>query len=589
VGAQLAGSGTVWIDDLQLLVDGKPVPDLEVAEPVKTVFDIDNEFDTGSHIALSTLSEVQIDNVWTLGKVWGFLKYHHPAVVGGKYHFDYEMIRVLPRVLAAKDRQSGNAVIEQWVTGLGKVDRCRKCTRLKGSDVALGSDLSWIYDRRLLGASLSSKLKRIYEDRPGGDQFYASMRWAGQVGFDHEPDYRWVKFPDSGFQLLALFRFWNIIEYWYPYRNLEPDWDQVLRDSILPIASADSTDVYKHELFVLIAKVHDTHANLWSSLDARPPVGDCLLPVSLRFIDDALVVAGHSATQPDESTGLQIGDVILELNGVPVHTIVKNVSKYYADSNEAALLRDVARFISRGACGELPLTVLRGSDRISVDAIRVSAKSVDLTADSHHDRPGDTFQMISNDVAYIKLSTIKAAAIPEYIERAASTKGLIVDIRNYPSDFVVYALTSHFVGRDTAFALNTLADLANPGSFRWGAREPIEPASPHYAGKLVILVDEDSQSQSEYTAMALRSVPGAMVIGSTTAGADGNTSPIPLPGGLRSLISGIGVFYPDKKPTQQVGIIPDIVVKPTLEGIRAGRDEVLEAAIREASSRLTGQ
>jgi C-terminal processing protease CtpA/Prc len=89
--------------------------------------------------------------------------------------------------------------------------------------------------------------------------------------------------------------------------------------------------------------------------------------------------------------------------------------------------------------------------------------------------------------------------------------------------------------------------------------------------------------------MALRSVPGAMVIGSTTAGADGNTSPIPLPGGLRSLISGIGVFYPDKKPTQQVGIIPDIVVKPTLEGIRAGRDEVLEAAIREASSRLTGQ
>jgi hypothetical protein len=34
-------------------------------------------------------------------------------------------------------------------------------------------------------------------------------------------------------------------------------------------------------------------------------------------------------------------------------------------------------------------------------------------------------------------------------------------------------------------------------------------------------------------------------------------------------------------PTQRVGIVPDIDVKPTVAGIRAGRDEVLEAGIRE--------
>ena len=75
--------------------------------------------------------------------------------------------------------------------------------------------------------------------------------------------------------------------------------------------------------------------------------------------------------------------------------------------------------------------------------------------------------------------------------------------------------------------------------------------------------------------------PRATVIGSTTAGADGNVSAIPLPGGLNSMISGIGVFYPDKKPTQRIGIIPNVEVKPTIAGIRAGRDEVLETAIRE--------
>ena len=71
------------------------------------------------------------------------------------------------------------------------------------------------------------------------------------------------------------------------------------------------------------------------------------------------------------------------------------------------------------------------------------------------------------------------------------------------------------------------------------------------------------------------------MVGSTTAGADGNVSAIPLPGGLRSMFSGIGVFYPDKRPTQKVGILPDIEVKPTIAGIREGRDEVLEEAIRQ--------
>jgi len=87
-------------------------------------------------------------------------------------------------------------------------------------------------------------------------------------------------------------------------------------------------------------------------------------------------------------------------------------------------------------------------------------------------------------------------------------------------------------------------------------------------------------SQSEYTAMALRAGPRAVVVGSTTAGADGNVSMIPLPGGLVTAISGVGVFYADGTPTQRVGIVPDIEVRPTIEGIRAGRDEVLEAALR---------
>jgi len=79
--------------------------------------------------------------------------------------------------------------------------------------------------------------------------------------------------------------------------------------------------------------------------------------------------------------------------------------------------------------------------------------------------------------------------------------------------------------------------------------------------------------------MALRVAPEAVVIGSQTAGADGNVSRINLPGGIKTMISGIGVYYPDGTETQRIGIVPDIEIKPTIAGFREGTDELLEKAI----------
>ena len=138
---------------------------------------------------------------------------------------------------------------------------------------------------------------------------------------------------------------------------------------------------------------------------------------------------------------------------------------------------------------------------------------------------------------------------------------MIIDIRNYPSEFVPFALGSLFVDQPTPFARFTAGDLDNPGAFLWRGRPlSLTPQQPHYPGKVVVLVDEVSLSQAEYTTMAFRASPRTVVVGSTTAGADGNVSQIPLPGGLRTAISGIGVFYPDKRPTQRIGIVPDVEV-----------------------------
>jgi C-terminal processing protease CtpA/Prc len=236
-------------------------------------------------------------------------------------------------------------------------------------------------------------------------------------------------------------------------------------------------------------------------------------------------------------------------------------------------------YMTRGKCGEASAGILRDGKPLALKPKRVPVplQSIRFT----HDLPGETFRLLSKDVAYVKLSTVKAADAAHYIESAAGTKALIIDIRNYPSEFMVFALGQLLVGNATPFARFTVGDLANPGAFHWTESERLTPAKPLYTGKIAILVDEGSVSQAEYTSMAFRASPRAIVVGSTTAGADGNVSPFALPGGLNTAISGIGVFYPDKKPTQRIGILPDFEVRPTIAGIRAGRDEVLEEALRQ--------
>lgn len=561
-------------------------PSLAAAAPSapheETVLDRDHEFDAGSKITLREVTPRQIENLATLGRVWGFLKYHHPKITSGQLHWDYELFRVMPAILAAADRAAANEVLAQWLDGLGKL--------APGSDPALPADLhlrpdlAWIDDRTALGERLSTQLRAVHAARSAAKtQFYLSLvPHIANPAFDHEPDYPQLKFPDGGFQLLALFRFWNIIRYWSPYRDLIDDnWDAVLAEFIPRLGQAATAADYQRELIALIAKVHDTHANLWSSLSARPPLGDCLLPAVIRFVEGQPTVVRGMAAPGAPAPALRRGDVIRAIGGTPVQTLIAGWAPYFAASNEPTRLRDIGRTMGRGPAGPVSVRIQREPATVEVEVTRIPAAGATTLEDFRHDLPGEAFRLLSNEVAYLKLSSVKSAEAKRYVEQAAGTKGWIIDARNYPSEFMVFALGAHFVAASTEFARFTFAQPDNPGAFAFGQPLALRPQAPRYAGKIVILVDEVTQSSAEYTTMAFRAAPGAIVIGSTTAGADGNVSPIPLPGGQHTMISGIGVFYPDKRPTQRIGIVPDIAARATLAGLRAGRDEVLEVALRQ--------
>ncbi|HYL38608.1 MAG TPA: S41 family peptidase, partial [Bryobacteraceae bacterium] len=387
----------------------------------------------------------------------------------------------------------------------------------------------------------------------------------------------------------ALFRFWNMVQYFYPDRDVmandpanAPDyWNSVLTEFIPQVALANTSLTYQQTLMKFIAEINDTHANLWSSLGVRPPIGACQLPVDVRFVEGVPLVLRYNSATAAPASGLMPGDVIQQLGGVAVSDLVSQWRPFYADSNDAARLRDMGLSMTKGSCGPASVEVGRANATLSLQSTRVPIGTLDLSASSTHDLPGAAFQLLSKDIAYLKLSAVHAADSANYVQAAAGTRGLIIDIRNYPSEFVVFTLGDLLVSSPTNFVRFTYGDITNPGVFHWAPPLGLTPQQPRYTGKVVILVDEITQSQAEYTTMAFRTAPGAIVIGSTTAGADGNVSTVLLPGGLSSYISGLGVFYPNNRPTQRVGIIPDIVVTPTIAGIRAGRDELIEEAIRQ--------
>ena len=93
-------------------------------------------------------------------------------------------------------------------------------------------------------------------------------------------------------------------------------------------------------------------------------------------------------------------------------------------------------------------------------------------------------------------------------------------------EVVPFTVGSYFVSSSTPFVKFTNGYINNPGEFSFTNSLEIPSQGKTYQGKLIVIVNELSQSQAEYTAMAFRAGDNTTIIGSTTAGADGNVSKI---------------------------------------------------------------
>ncbi|MGB0833008.1 MAG: S41 family peptidase [Psychrobium sp.] len=525
---------------------------------------------------LAPLTDLQKQNLELLGRVWGFLKYHHPAVASGKYDWDKELIDRLPSYLALDSIDSRNQFLVKWIDELGAVELCKTC-KPTSEDAVLKPDHRWIYQTEL-PTSLRSRIQFIYKNRHQGDQHYIVKSSAEHPKFTNENGYKALGNPDQNHRLLTLFRFWNMIEYFSPYKDItDKEWSRVLGEYIPKVFESTVPLDYQTHLANLIADLDDGHAFMGGMVVFHRSKGVNFPRFKTEFLDERLIVTKFYDNDIETPPVLALGDEIHAINDVAIHDIVSKQLPITSSSTKHGKMAWIADEILRSNDQQLKITFSRSgkSDNKIVPLYDVQTSGIFSQPKT---RPVG-YKIISDNIGYLDPSKIQGDDMPAIKAAFNETNSIVVDLRNYPR-FIVHELGGWLVEKKTPIAKLTTFNIDNPGEIVNLTMDYIEPQNEHYDNPVAVLVNENSKSLPEYTALALGATPKATVFGRTTEGSDGNVTPILLPGPVHTRFSGVGVYYPDGKPTQRIGIVPDIRVDRTIEGIKAGKDEVLDAAIK---------
>ncbi|WP_394204484.1 S41 family peptidase [Shewanella waksmanii] len=572
IGGFIVGGGKAWFDDLTVAVDGKDYLLAKRYTPVLLAADTDNEFDKKSAIELIDLTASQIDNLSKLAKVWGLVKYYHNAVAAGGYNMDAELFRVMPKVLSAKTSTEANAQISHWLSQMSTVSTCKPNCVTRVKQASLQVDLNWIDDENDLGAKLSQQLRHMVDNRQFESHYYFDFNSSQGVEVNNERGYFTVE-QDAGYRLLALFRLWSLIEYFSPYKALaETPWQDIPRKYISQFNAATSQEMYERALLMLLGELNDGHAYLNGSQGNQLPqvFGNRLAPIQLGFFEQKWVVTANLAPK---SNPLSVGNVITHVDGQPVDKLVKKLWPLMAASNDVSRYDLLKSRILQTEQPQLALTLANDSE---VVVPTVAMKEIYLSVMTPSPLP--EHHIINEKTGYINMTQLVPEQVAPLMQQYGQLPQLIIDVRGYPRG-AAWALAEHLFAQPKLVAKAQLTNMQTPGDFILEKVEVGKNNSEPYQGKIVLLSNEQSFSQAEFTLMILRQADNALVLGSQTAGTDGDVSRFVIPGGYQSQFSGIGILTPTNEPTQRVGVAIDVEVTTTVEAVKAGKDEQIEQAL----------
>ena len=388
--------------------------------------------------------------------------------------------------------------------------------------------------------------------------------------------YEEMKNPDLPYRLLAAFRIWSVIHYFYPYKHLIGDWDAVLREFIPRFEEAGGADAYTGAVLEMTAHIYDGHVGvgpLQAIAHFFPPA---TVPFQIRRVENAYAVVDKY----DPTAPVSIGDVVVSVDGEPIEARIQKLWKYLTASTEEARLNRAAQNALRGMSGSAARLDIRGKDGVTrtVAVPRIT----ELDFPEPKELP---YRALDGNIGYVDLRRLTNAQVDAMFDALMKTKALILDMRGYPRG-TAWSIAPRINTRKAAIGASfRRAQITGAAEEEMAASglyfDQALPATtkPLYTGKVVVLIDSRAISQAEHSCLFFEQAAGATFVGTPTAGANGDITNFWLPGGLLVRFSGHDVRHADGRQLQRVGIQPDIKVEPTIAGLQAGKDEVLERAV----------
>jgi C-terminal processing protease CtpA/Prc len=333
----------------------------------------------------------------------------------------------------------------------------------------------------------------------------------------------------------------------------------------------------------LMTHIHDSHGQV------RGPglaalFGPGRLPVTARMIEGRPIITDLDVDSL--APGARPGDQIVRIDGEPIGTRMRRLGRYISASNRDAWNRDALAAALRGDT-TLGILQVRGADA-RLRTVKVRRRPAPLER-GYAARSGPILQTLAGNIGYADLDRLPGELVDSMFRLFRNTKGIIFDMRGYPRG-TAWLIAPRLTNRSGVPAARFTERLARgprggigadteetPGRSFVQSLPP--PAGDTYRGWTVMLMDERTQSQAEHTGLFLKAANATTFVGSRTAGTNGDVTNVALPGGLLVWFTGMAVHHPDGRPLQRTGLVPDIAVRPTIRGIRAGRDEVLERAL----------
>ena len=392
-----------------------------------------------------------------------------------------------------------------------------------------------------------------------------------------EKGYRETTYPDEGLRLLGALKAWSVIEYFFPYKHLiGEDWDGNLVQVLGETKRATNGLEYHLAIARLIARTNDSHGQVFSKeLDRRwgpmPP------PFTVRWVEGSAAVV---ALLPEaRSAGLQIGDLLFEVDGRPIQERVDDLKPFLAASTPQA--KDYAALLAairgpEGSMGRFHFQTASGAKR----EMEFERSLSFFRRLQEKDEP--VFRKIDSAIGYVDLARLDASQVDTMFEAFRETRAIIMDMRGYPRGTawsIAPRLSTRTQPVNALFRRNLVREGEVVSQMFEQTLPKREATATPYVGLTVMLIDERAISQSEHSGMMYRIANGTRFVGQPTTGANGDITAMLLPGRLYVTFSGHDVRWPDGRQLQRVGLQPDYPVAPTIQGLRSGRDEVLEKAI----------